>query len=234
MDAITLALAKQYTNGQRIAWIDSQTLSFDGDVTGKETMELNSIVYARIAESSIDVQSVSGVTLNMSGNEYKCAKSDLSALVEDGIGAVTAAMSNAEIIAVISVPPNHEDVPSGTFVIADGVNYISRVETETIHQIDEKFIPGTVLQTVTLVTEIPGSGSVRLSAEDSALLTDTANKGSLFILAFSFDGTSVKAVPVRADNDGITAYMVTVTTTTIQFVAPLTNDGIWTVSSTEL
>lgn len=226
MDVITLAMVNGLKKKGGVGYVGAATIYPVTTVQCVASSDENEGFLAIIERVTVTVGETYTVTFD--GQKYTCICQGADGYYAVGNPSVMGSGDDTGEPFVLLFTPELDVISATT----EGTHTFS-ITQETIHQIDPKFIPGAVLQTVTLATEIPKSESVSLSAEDSALLTDAANKGSVFILAFPFDGTSVKAVPVRADIDEITVYMITFATTVIQFVKPLTNDGIWTVSSAE-
>lgn len=182
MDIPTLALAKAYTDSQRLAYVvPGAKLTFDGDITGKEFLNETLV---KISDVPVDLTSVTkciltadpviasafGVPENM---EYTGDGFTVSSVNILGIEAQQ--LSTAENMIAVSIPDHGlwGTVMLGTSMGFDEVDvamWVSYIEcAETIHPIDPKYIPA--MDSVTLNS--PNGTQFKITVDDTGALTAT-------------------------------------------------------------
>lgn len=168
MDVVTLALAKQYTNSQRVAYTDpAKVFTFDGDRTGKVVTELVTGKYVRISDVPMDFKTVTKITSQFHPvlaaafgipEKQELTAESLTVKDESYDGNEYQLLGTDDGYFAISITSNPVDIPLGLYVMCgtfgeqgielDGIDpnetamWVSSVEfPETIHPIDPKFIP---------------------------------------------------------------------------------------------
>lgn len=178
MDAITLAMAKAYSDSKGgYARKDTKTLTWDGDTTNSENIFDTAVV--KISDEIVDLSTASAVTLRMmDGGGETLAKNDFTVFYEEGLQLLTYPLDDKVLL--VNVPVESENVfaPGLYATVFEDVYRFESVTlvTETIHPIDPKYLPGVCLPVVEITSaEYPQSGTVALSAEESAALTAAAS-----------------------------------------------------------
>lgn len=140
--AIILDEAKQYTNSQRIAYMEGQAdITFDGNIEGKEIIPGSSLV--KVSDTAYDLTKVKTVTQRLNNGTYVTLAAD--AFTFEGAEGAAYLLYGNDVGVVSSQKGSILDEDSGivgTFVLAVGSTWISKVEfAKTIHPIDQKFLP---------------------------------------------------------------------------------------------
>ena len=139
MDMITLAMAKAYTNSQRLASVEpAKVFTYDGG----EDAEFFDIAGLRVVLLSADVFDLSKIKrikciFELYGQEFEFADGDFELIDFNGYKAVQVSLGNKTAPVVIA----HES--GGLFGYAqEGFGYCSYIEfAETVHPIDPKYLP---------------------------------------------------------------------------------------------
>ena len=218
MDLVTLALAKAYTDKQRLAHTEKKVFTFDGNTSDKDLLPgENGGAYVKMTDEVIDMATVKSVYFSLAGVGFEedgfgkffeaqdnmIIVTDNSVLNPDDAYDVFAYLEIGTLIAVTVAETVEEDgltLEKGTYVycgpvrenLGDATLYISRIETETIHPIEPKFIPGVVLPVVEIDKEGLLTEPSALSEAEAETIEKIVNAGSKYILA----SVSVGGFPV--------------------------------------
>lgn len=140
MDMITLAMAKAYTDQKAGYTEPGKVYTFDGNA--EETKKYGNITYAKIADTAPNLHNVTKAVYtapNGSTIEYSSEKLTVDDVESQGkiIGQRIKASLGGQTAAVIILDN------TGLWVYAQpGYGYCSLIEfAETVHPIDQKFIP---------------------------------------------------------------------------------------------
>lgn len=171
MDIVTLALAKAHSDGQRIAYSEKNTITYDGS---GETIDLlgDGSTFAKVQDNPIDLLAVTAMQTNES---VGININYLRIVAESGVqfAYILADNGATEWILVINAFENNDaGIPKGLYVQVIVSSYIARIETETIHTIDPKYLP--VLDSVTLNS--PSGKQYTLTIDDTGAVTTTEVK----------------------------------------------------------
>lgn len=149
MDAVTLALAKSYTDSQRLAFIEPGVkITFDGDTSGKPMIPTpDGRTYVRISGELPDLKSVESISLWDGAKNVTYTKDDYFYNDESGMPTLYLGADNTgHAIAMcvpMDMPMGDVTLPKGIYILTEGAAYVSSVNfPETIHPIDPKFLPG--------------------------------------------------------------------------------------------
>ena len=158
-------------------------ITFDGDTTGKEVVSVTEGSFVAITDKPMDLTSVSRIVLtNEGGKTMEVTKAQISATSEK----LSASIGEASPVLLFSA--------DYVYAFCDQGMYVSLVETETIHPIDPKYLPGVCLPLLELSTE-PTTEGAELTEEEVAAIN--ALNGAPCILQFKFtaaaDTVSFKA-----------------------------------------
>ena len=173
MDLVTLALAKQYTDSQRIGHIDApEPILWDGDISGLHTFVTDEVSLVRISPEVPDLRRANHIevwarTPEKTGPFVEFTKNNIE-VVEDeelpgviqlvGIGGIyyskptelaLSVEQDCDIGLIYGEEPGKFVLLRGTYlyflpITADFTSalYVRTIEfSETIHPIDQKFIP---------------------------------------------------------------------------------------------
>lgn len=176
MDVLTLALAKKYTDSQRLGYEENKEIVWDGNTAGKYIIEE---VLALVSTVPMDLTSVERVTINNGLNEY--ITYDNSVLTVAELDENKSALMVGEFSLVVSVTKNYflegTEYKTGTYLYFKNAEYVSKVETkETIHTINPKFLPGVCLPVVELSTTLSPGAS--FTEEENAKLNAIWESGT--------------------------------------------------------
>lgn len=153
MDVVTLALAKQYADSQRIAYEEGDMFYFDGNITGLEAID----VLVRVSDKSVDLRKIKSVQLVTVTNGEVTGTDTFNKFTVEGEGLVTMLIADETGAPyVVNVSEDYElegtMVHRGFYVFAQDLgfvkSYVSCVDMKTIHPIDPKYIPA--LDSITL------------------------------------------------------------------------------------
>lgn len=210
MDMTTLALAKNYTDSQRLAHAElKQTKTFSGTLELDTTTE-GGVVFSGAAVQGSDFGLVEGETyiVNLDGQTYEC-KCQGFALPSDP-STTTPGVGNGALFGVA------EDTGEPFFIIAlNGmtlVNVYGEVAsadlsvthvTETIHPIDPKFLPGVCLPVVELTTVPTADESmIALTADETTQLASALKNSGYAIVALPISYASGSPILMRRGEEG--------------------------------
>ena len=166
MDLITLALAKQYTDSQRLGYVEGQEpIIWDGDTTGKSVIELGAQLLVQIAPEVLDLTTASRVVARKKSTTGDVAIIDAEGgkvryeyMEHLGIGSLSVFNgdnSGASLVfsCALVATKDVEDfggtginIPKGTYLVSiaseDGDVYTNIIEfSENIHHINQRLIP---------------------------------------------------------------------------------------------
>ena len=192
MDAITLALAKQYTDSQRLGYIEKPAdIEWDGNITGREPtifkMEYIDAPGYRIHNDVIDIEKIDMIHLGFATPDgtFTVASLGMESFEvrhkDNKVIELWSDVDGGEILPILKICMEdcdsengrilcgvysaHLELESNTFFIATGIEF-----SETIHPIDPKLIP--VMDSLTL------SGAdgkqYKLTVDANGALTHTA------------------------------------------------------------
>ena len=170
MDILTLSMAKAYSD-EKGGYTEKKTLTNDGNNEGKESLDAVDIPTVRIVEV-IDPYTITEVTMLYNGETLVFPKDQL--VVTEHNDCETSVSVDGNIGVLILEENNNYGASAGTYVASAmeiGV-CVTRIETETIHPIDPKYLPegiGGGLPVVELTTRL--ATGVTLTEEESAALT---------------------------------------------------------------
>ena len=137
MDIITLAMAKSYTDSQRIAYDEKTAITWDGNTDGLTSIAPLGFPMYRVSDKLIPPGAVQA-TMADGRVLPDMASEPLPGVVLAAEGMLISAKAGeyAEGDMVISIPE------SGTyFAKPNSDNFVISVSFETIHPIDPKYIP---------------------------------------------------------------------------------------------
>lgn len=200
MDMITLAMAKKYTDEQRLgysAYDIASEVHYNGVNEDKEIIPGEALgVSGAYAYASPDVFT-GGVPVKVvcvKGGVDLFEASNLRVEVSnDGIWMLLGDIFGENRMLALSFGNNVAQligVSAGTYVWREAINDkvcwagdITGYFTETIHPIDPKFIPGAVLPVVELTTE-PTEKGAPLTEAESAMMDEAAAKGMPAVIKY--------------------------------------------------
>ena len=143
MDPVTLALAKKYSDSQRIGYAEpGKVFTYDGGEDA-EFEEVGGELLVKLSDGVFDLNKVKKIKCVLRNNgyvlEYSRDELTLSGL-GDGITCLEATYSNHTLPAIFA------STAGGLYgFVSQQVGYLSYVEfAETIHPIDQKYLPDTV------------------------------------------------------------------------------------------
>ena len=210
MDLVTLAMAKSYTDSQRLAYTEGETKV----IAPKGSLHSSLAIVDPNTNTPIDLALVEGetYTVNILGSEYTIVAVSMEGMVillhatsfdaegipldgfavmpEDGIYRLQPFEEslNAELQA------NMVDNVVQDFSITQG--------KETIHPIDPKFLPGVCLPVVELETQVSFDAPVNLTENDIAKFAALDGKSPI-VLGFVFEGMAYTTMSVmKAEVEG--------------------------------
>lgn len=156
-------MANEYTDSQRLAYTEKKVLTYDGNPDNRFPWGDEGVYMTRVSGELIDLNSIAEITLTpavgdpivvkatpettfvgtLPGSSFPCLYGRLS----------SSASIHAPAIALLDIDlpgTDFGDLYAGTYLCSYEneimVGYISRIEcAETVHQIDQKFIPNTVI-----------------------------------------------------------------------------------------
>lgn len=253
MDMLTLAMAKAYTNSQRLGYIEKDIISWNGDTTGKP--ELGEDIF-RISDKTFAADQVEAVILTGADGSFSRVTTDGCTMthpdgtvetsdvmklevIEETTGFVVLGWNGTQVIFAASVSVdlegNDASVEKGTYFAANVVGlentYVSAVELkETIHPIDPKFLPGVCLPVVELSTTVANKAT--FTDAENAALSEAFNTKLPFVVHtnLSIGDIAVKdavAVSQCGTMEGIGMIALVFGTTVLQLVE---RDGAWVVT----
>lgn len=183
MDTVTLTLAKAYTDSQRLAFAETETVEVLSETTINLEMAEDGVAEG-VSEKMISL--TAGQTYNVvwDGVRYECV-----AQIFDG----SAFIGNLGILGLDDTGEPFMLIPGDNGIVAISMtagNHTLSItqETETIHPIDPKFLPGVVLPVVELTSVGPHEDgeSITLSESDCAKLNAVGRMP--FIMTVKLEG----------------------------------------------
>jgi hypothetical protein len=200
MDMITLAMAKTYTDSQRLAHTDpSVTLSWDGDESNNEIVRIEGFRFVKVSNDPYDLNraaslTIGNVTVELRSGEY---------LVQTENGnSMLMSVNGSTVWAISMEDDDNVDFTKGTWLLTA---YTAITFAETVHPIDPKYLGGAALPVVELTTTF-ANGADLTEKEDKLLKAAWERNTPVVIkLSVSFDTTNsdMCAVWSRADHVGL-------------------------------
>lgn len=185
MDVVTLALARQYADSQRLAYAEEKEYVFGRGLHENEIVTFFGYPYYKVSNEAVDFNTVTSWTAShmINGNilEETLSKDELMLVSENTeTGAVFfLCKTNSEIIIAIS---SSVDIPDETGNLLAGGTYLlcgeaekelvdsAQLTVETIHPIDPKYLPA--LDSITL--NGADGKQYKLAVDESGALAATA------------------------------------------------------------
>ena len=211
MDEETLAMAKAYTDSQRLAYTELErgAISWDGNIDGRAKFPLEYLgsggFLYHISSTFLRPSDIYQLTVFNPGTGVHSSVKITEFVVEPGVtivyGEYMSAIGSTSGILALSVNGAVDDLPPGTYVFHRDIDYIENIYgtvIETIHTIDPKYIPwnsapgggssGGGIPIVELTTMGDQAG-VPVSDEENAKLNEaTANGVPFFVKLPISDG----------------------------------------------
>lgn len=203
-------MANEYTDSQRLAYEETTVITWDGNTDGKTMMPGDEEGYYRVQVSKkippvvITDKNAKEIVKRICVT-YKIGETfqeidrpvELFAVCyvpEENITcfSLDTGMGEQDYIFIVYedlvFPEEGINVPKGIYFVFQGdennKGYVSRLELETVHQIDPKFIPETPVFTPT--TEIPYGGEpAMLTKEENDKLMEIARKHDVIRVAYA-------------------------------------------------
>ena len=114
-------------------YTDAKTLTYDGNKEGKDVfVDPNGVEFVRIG-NAIDIHTITKIKMN--GTEF-----DASELVLGSAGGADFVSYSGDIGVYVFPDDKNNNSPSGTYVWDYGGYVITRIETETVYHIDQKYL----------------------------------------------------------------------------------------------
>ena len=187
MDMMTLAMAKSYTDSQRLAYDNSKVITWDGDITDKPTGWFTNL--HKVMDDVLDLESITRVVLSVyDGSTVEFTDFTIDRR-EEQFGLLTLTpQQGAPDLVQISDGSYSPDIPKGTYLLGNSAQmWISRVECADIKTIEPKFLPGVCLP-VWDIGELPSYGNSRdFTAEENARMDALVETKMPFILKGTTD-----------------------------------------------
>lgn len=198
MDIIDILLGRGQS-GEKLAYTETKAFTYDGNYEGKEFTNIDTSSYAVRVGDAIDPKTITKISGIMGGQMQEMSASDLT-IIDASYG--YRIVANGMTLMVI-VTSDTFVVPVGTYVAHADIGYVTRVEYETIHPIDPKYIPGAVLPVVELTTEVSvanKNGTV-LTADETAEVARVLSEYDYAIVKFIWGGLPVLAVCMKTETE---------------------------------
>lgn len=235
MSLLTAILARNQ-GSKPLASTETKKYTFDGDLTGKTTVDIESgVIFVKVSDETFtatDFKYLIYTELNSIFNE-KFTAEDVVIETEEG----TLGIQLDDRLLVVSDTTGNMMGSAGTYVeyrtftgnTGERTIYVSKIVTEKIHPIDPKYIPGAVLPVVEISTALAEDGSsTELSAEESAKLDEAAKDGIPCIIKAVLSGSiPIHAVYAYGKNGPIVMYVYPNGNTQFLFQK---QDGSWSFS----
>lgn len=141
----TLEEAKKYTDSKQLARTEKKVYTFDGNVDGKE----NILGLVKISDDEPDLKqavSVEITTPETAEGIITLTKDMFSVAVSDGTNGFVKGIQSIildDIHLVVCIP--NEGLYFAYYEDPVGIIYTSKIVFETVHQIDPKFIPNSII-----------------------------------------------------------------------------------------
>lgn len=211
MDVITLAMAKAYTDKKAIGGEESHVFKWDAR-NGTDGLTTNTAgSYAKISSLTPTAAELEGGILDIAG----LIQIDLS--VSGGTivqGGNAFALGQYLVIATVA---DGEYPESGIYInvgialeVSGQENPFVTLQWETIHPIDQKYLPGVCLPVVELETAVT-STQVALSEEDGAQMDTLNGEPAVLKLVAIVNGAewALRGIAACTNVDGILVYSIT-------------------------
>lgn len=175
--AIILEEAKRYTNSQRIAYVERQKVVLDTKLTA--SAEFNGTATGLDSADPNMLEAGKTYTVITDSGTYKtvCKSPSADTKYIGNAAKLGEGEDTGEPFVSVLAYENLDGNGVWFFIFVDSLSgsHVKIVGEETIHPIDQKFIPGAVLPVVELETDIFVNGAI-CSAEESAALTEAVKK----------------------------------------------------------
>lgn len=196
-DPIMMAKINAMQKSGGMGRTEKTVLTFDGNIEGKEYLEALSVV--KISDEAIELDSIVSIATVFAGltEPVVYTKEKLTISSENGVGVAVAQggyLSGAPLVVVVAEGFTEADENGVEHTVAKGtyacyandeglIHYTTRIECETIHPIDPKFIPG-VCMPVVEIDEFPyiAGEAVMLSADAVAVMEQAVSAGMKYVL----------------------------------------------------
>lgn len=202
-----MAMAKKYTDSQRLGYEENKEIVWDGDTTGKIILEE---MFVRVSEEPIDLSCVNVVTLKTGDSSLTIKKEHLTiANIDDG-NTIGLFLGDEPFVVTIQKDFFNEEMGSnyykGTYFVGNNSSFISCASLSELKTIDPKFLPsgsGGGIPTVVISTTITvGHHIVDLTTEESDNLQKAFDtRTPCFILAEATDVGAISGVPLTFYGD---------------------------------
>lgn len=144
-----LAASKDYTDSQRLGYIEQNAITYDGNQDGRENFiyeytfgGMEQTVHLYRIYDTIDPFAISGISSNF--GDFSMDKIEF---IDIGNESITLMWGGVVGVGIFS-DNNKYGVSSGTYIIdeeSDGTRmYIASIKFEAVHKINEKLIPATI------------------------------------------------------------------------------------------
>lgn len=233
MDMITLAMAKAYTNSQRLASVEpAKVFTYDGGEDA-EFEEVGGTRLVKLADGVFDLNKVKNIKCVMAntGTVLEYSRDELTLVgPTDGLIYLEATYYSRTMPAVFTT------VDGGLYGFSNmQMGYLSYIEfAETVHPIDPKFLPGVCLPVVELSTTF-STGAWFTDAENE-LLTEAHAKNVPLVIKCNmnlgnsgvFENTAAVWSPVISG--GIKVFVLSMGGIVLQ-IGDVLKDGKWVCSA---
>lgn len=234
LDQILAAeMANEYTDSKQLASVETveKVLTFDGDITGKPTLEIGS-TFVKISDEHIPFKNFLEVSFTSTSEETNFNKTfrkeEMYYEGDDYVWFGGQTQEGNPAIASFSVDVEDIGAQKGTYVMCDAtgafvVSAIVRYMGETIHQIDPKFIPGyipvielenimevpaSVAENLETATDHKAAGQLLMTEDEIAIATEAMRTDSPIVLKIKTrlppDGDGVQTVVMNRVNNFLT------------------------------
>lgn len=234
-DLITFAKVNNLLKGGGVGRTATSVITYDGSEVASDVLGMG-ILGVKMANEPLDLSGIKRLEIRNTGaGTIVDATDNVSVVSESGIDFLATVGDNT-IPYVASVPPNNpEELEVGLYFFeyeaaspSNAVYQVALLETETIHPIDPKFIPGAVLPVVELTTVL--SDGATFTDQENAKLT--AAIGGPAVIKWPGAGADIScAVFSFIIDNGIPAFVANLGSGSVLF-ADQTNSGIWGCSIT--
>lgn len=221
-DPVTLAMAKAYTDRQRLAYSEGEELA-----SFQLTLNADMGMCMGVNMGSIGLEVGKTYTVTTDSGSYTAVCKELQGVLVLGNAYLTNPEgfdNTGETFCVVEM-----DDGAGLMTVALDANNGAhmKVSTETIHPIDPKFLPGVCLPVVELSTEFVPPEYVAVTAEESAQLEQAAATGLPIVVRATFMGMTLAEVftCVSSPDSPVPVYSRTMSLSGSNFQFLILNDG---------
>ena len=153
--AIVLEEAAQYTDSQRLAHEEKKVITWDGNTEGREKFPfplVENIEFYLVSDNVVDLNNVKKLSwvIGIINEEQDVDVPTTYVASEGHLHFIGTGEGNMTYVVVCDTDFEMEGVAfkKGTYFMkgfANSGGYVNHIEVETVHQIDPKFIPNTVI-----------------------------------------------------------------------------------------